>query len=263
MFKNGKQEAIDTDIPINDIIALPNDQIVCASYNDKCVELFDHNLNLLKKISRINGDTFAPIGLTSSSEEKKIFISDNLNDKIIMTDYEFNKIKAVGSIKGSDKDQFNSPSDLCFINNCLYVCDYNNKRIQIYSKDLEFIKSFKTSYKPWKSKASMEVLCVESSGRESDVAGIYFYNLEDLTFRQSYNKGICRISELNGCFYEFNHKNKMLFFYNENGKLIENATLTSIDDYTLGPSDGSFIQSKRTILMTSYSTKKIIRFSRN
>ena len=155
---------------------MDNNQIISANYHDKCLTLYDKNFNLSKRIDRINGELFAPIGLTVNHTEMSIYISDYDNNRILNTDLEFNKLKSVGS-SGSGDNQFNGPFDMCFQNHNLYICDYYNKRIQIYSKDLEFLKTLKVDYLTWKIKASNSILCVESG----DSSGIHFYDLNSLS----------------------------------------------------------------------------------
>lgn len=42
---------------------------------------------------------------------------------------------------GSECYQFNDPNGVCWMNDCVYVCDSRNKRIQVLSNDLEYINS--------------------------------------------------------------------------------------------------------------------------
>ena len=62
-----------------------------------------------------------------------------------MADSDFNLIKLVGSY-GTVKTQFFYPTDICYKIECLNICETRNKRVQIYSKDLLFVKSIKLDY---------------------------------------------------------------------------------------------------------------------
>ena len=189
--------------------------------------------------------------------EKTLYISDYDNNRILIIDLEFNKIKSVGQ-SGSGDDQFLGPFDMCFQNNTLYICDYYNKRVQIYSKDLELLRSLKVDYLTWKIKASNSKLCVESG----DSSGIHFYNLDDLSECKTFNHGVCRISEINSSFYEINQKSKKVFCYDNHGNLKEEILLSGLDNLIKDGWDGTFIEIKGFLLMISSSKKKIIKFSR-
>jgi|LakMenE01Jun11ns_1017448.scaffolds.fasta_scaffold9411904_1 hypothetical protein len=76
-----------------------------------------------------------------------------------MTDLDFNFIKSVGS-QGSENCQFDNPTDICFFNSKFYICDFFNQRIQVYSKDFDFVTSFKVEYYPWKIKSTNFTICV-------------------------------------------------------------------------------------------------------
>ncbi len=119
----------------------------------------------------------------------------------MITDLDFNFIKSVGS-KGSERCQFNGPYEICFSSSKFYICDYHNKRIQVYSKDFEFLTSFKVQYFPWKIKSTDSTICVEANGP----SGIYFYNSNDFHLIRNYNHFRGRISQINSMFYEFNHE---------------------------------------------------------
>jgi DNA-binding beta-propeller fold protein YncE len=258
LLLNGKKEIYDLDVQPYNIIVLPiNNQILCANYNDKCLTLYDHKLNLIKKVDRINGEEFAPIGMVLNQKEKNMYISDYDNNRILIIDSEFNKIKSVGST-GSGDDQFLGPFDMCFQKNNLYVCDYYNKRVQVYSKDLELLKSLNVDYLTWKIEASNSKLCVESGS-----SGIHFYNLDDLSQYKNYNHGICRICELNSCFYEINQKSKKVFCYDNDGNLKEEVILNGLDSFINDNWDGTFIEIKGFLLMISSSKKSLVKFSKN
>jgi hypothetical protein len=65
-----------------------------------------------------------------------------------MTDLDFNFIKIVGP-KGSEMLQFDGPYDICLSSSKFYICDFEKKRIQVYSKDFDFVTSFKVEYYSW------------------------------------------------------------------------------------------------------------------
>ena len=257
LFQNA--ESFDLEMRPIDIAVLPNDQIISANYIDYSIAVYDQNFNLLKKIDKINGKYFSPIAVQVNSNDKLIYICDYAKHRILMTDVDFNLIKSVGS-NGAKIDEFNNPFDICYNNESLYICDHYNERIQIYSKDLEFIKSIQLEYKPWKVKASNSIICVEKNTGH----GVYFYSLTNCELIKSYESQITgRISQFNLFFYVFNHQANEFFCYDENGILKEELTLTGVDGIFTNVWDGAFIENNGKLLIQSYTTKKIIKFSKD
>ena len=259
LLKNGNKEIFDIQVNPHDIIEFPNNQIIFSIHINKCLALMDQNLNLVKIIDRIDNETFAPLGIAINKEEKRFYISDSRNNRIIMTNLEFKKIKSIGS-KGKENNQFDRSSDLCFRKDNLYVCDYLNKRVQVYTSELEYVKTLRVGYNPWKIKASDVILCVEAGDQSP---GIHFYNLIDLSLYKKYEHGVCRLSEINSCFYELSHVAKKVYFYDEMGNLKDEILLNGMDKYLQTIWDGTFIHFNGSLLMNSYYEKKIIKFSKN
>jgi hypothetical protein len=222
--------------------------------DDKCLTIYDQNLNFIKQIDRINGEEFQPSSILANFNEKQFYICDNLNDRILITDFEFNFNKSVGS-KGSESCQFNGPFDICFSSPKFYICDFHNKRIQVYSKDFNFVTSFEVEYHPWKIKSTNSTICVEAS----DPDGIYFYNSNDFNLIRNYNHLEGRISQINSMFYEFNHQTQTMSCYDENGNLKELITLRGLDNFLKDVHDGQFIYHNEALLIQSWSDQKIIK----
>ena len=256
LLKNGNKEAFDISVKPCEMVVFQDNQILSTNHDEKCLTLFDHNLNLVRRIDRINGEIFHPLGIAVNLEQKKIYISDNYNHRVMMTDLDFNLIKSIGS-KGTEKNKFLGPYDICLISNNLYICDFNNNRIQIYSQNLEFVKSIKLDYQPWKIKATDSIICIESNSP----CGINFYNLNDFTLLQNYDHGLCRISQVNSNLYEYCSNTKTIYCYDNRANVIDEIALNITNDSLTGVWDGLFIQFNGSILMTSDSKKKCIKFS--
>ena len=212
LLTNGKTEIIELNHDVWDILALDKNRVVCSNYSSKCLTLYDQNLKLVRKVDSINGEGFSPCGVVCG--DNHLYIADQLNHRIIMTDFEFNKIKSVGSY-GDANNQLNTPYGICFINEILYICDHSNKRIQVYNKDLEFIKSVKVDYNPWLIKASNSWLFVQSGNTTS----LFIYELSSLNLKQKIDNPNewCRLSVINSNIYRFNKESKSVLVYDENG----------------------------------------------
>jgi hypothetical protein len=211
LLKNAEKRVFDLVSGPNDI-CINNDQIIISYYEDKCLSIYHKNLNLIRKVDRINGEKFEPIAILSNFEKKQFYICDNLNHRILITDFDFNFIKSVGS-KGSEKCQFDGPYDICFdiSTSQFFISDFGNKRIQVYSKDFDFITSFEVEYQPWLIKSTNSTICVEADNPD----GIYFYDSNDFQLIRNYNPSSGRISQINSMFYEFNHETQTVSCYHE------------------------------------------------
>jgi hypothetical protein len=253
LLKNGEKRVYDLDSGPYDI-CYKEDQIIISHIHNKCLKIYDKDLNYIRKVDRINGEEFEPLTILANFEKKEFYICDYLNDRILKTDLDFNFIKSVGS-EGSRNCQFNCPHDICFSNSKFYICDFLNKRIQVCSEDFDFVTSFKVEYSPWKIKSTNSTICVVANSP----SGIYFYNSNDFHLIRNYNHLKGRISQINSMFYEFNHQNQTVSCYDENAKLKEKITLKGLDKFLIDTWDGAFIFHNGALLIQSHTEKKIIK----
>ena len=100
-------------------------------------------------------------------------------------------VKTIGRY-GSGLGEFNTPQGLKVIEGQLYVCDMGNSRVQIFSKQLEFVKFFKVG------KGITDIACSKQSGR--------FYlsgkNVEVLDRDHAYLFSIYDMNSISVCFNE-------------------------------------------------------------
>jgi hypothetical protein len=89
--------------------------------------------------------------------------------------------------------------------------------------------------------------------------GIYFYNSNDFNLIRYYDRLICRLSQINSMFYEFNHKTQTVSCYDENANLTEQITLKGLDKFLSDKRDGEFIYHNGELLIQSCNEKKIIK----
>jgi hypothetical protein len=253
LLKNGEKHVFDLDSEPYDI-CLKEDQIIMSHFYDECLKIYDKNLNFIKRVDRINGEGFVPRTVLANFELKQIYICDNHNNRILITDLDFNFIKSVGS-QGSDKFEFNTPLDICFSSSKFYICDHDNTRIQVYSKDFDFVASFKVEYYPDNIKSTNSTICVTGIIQN----GIYFYNSNDFHLIRNYNHSYGRISQINSMFYQFNHSTQTMSCYDENANLKEQITLKGLDKFLTTDWDGAFIYYNGALLIQSRSDDKIIK----
>lgn len=213
-------------------------------------------MNLIKTIDEIDDDSIKPTGITTNGSSR-IYLTDQSSHSVIMTDIEFNKIKSYGSF-GEDDTQFNRPFGVFHARNNVFVCDTDNKRLQILTADLDFIKSIKVEYHPWKIRIADKIACVS----DGDETGCYFYELDEFnnfTLKHNYQHGYSQISFINPYFIEVSCK-RMLYFYNLDGTLLREFSLSQLSEYICSSGwDGCMLVRNNYLVITSDSSWKLIR----
>ena len=252
LLLNGQQLEVSFSFDPFDAHTLSNNQILVTSRDN--LRIYDENWKLVKRKDKINNEKFKPYGVALNLEKEIAYITDCLNHRIHMTDFQLNLIKSVGS-KGTEYNQLDEPNDLCLLNKNLYVCDRNNERIQVLNNDLEFVKSFAVDSEPLQIKSINSILTVQTSKE------IYFYNSSDLSFIQKYNHGLCVISKINSNIYGFNNEAKKLFCYDENSNLSEEINF--VDRQLNDEWDGALCELNGELFMMSHSMRKRIKFSKH
>ena len=174
-----------------------------ANTTQKNLTLFDQNLNLMRTIEKFDDVAFSPSRIACDDIDR-IYIIDHSIYQVLMLDLNLKKVKGVGS-KGNNVEQFDLPNGIAYFSNKIYVCDTNNKRLQILTSDLEFKNSIPLEYQPWLIKISKEsTACIS----RYDKGGIFFYDLEKFTLNHKYDfHGHGRISSIHSNFYESCHSN--------------------------------------------------------
>ena len=87
----------------------------------------------------------------SSNGQNSIYLTDEFNNQINQTDFDFNFIKQFGS-KGTTNQQFDFPLGIEFYEDPVYVCDSINKPIQKLSEYLVYQAWYPINFKPWNIK---------------------------------------------------------------------------------------------------------------
>lgn len=249
---------IDSDVTPSDICILPNDNIVISSYTlmNYCnsFTVYDSNFKLIKVINNIGGKRFNSFSLTTNNIDR-IYINDDLNYCIIMTDLEFKKIKEFNLRKVNPKES-RFLYGICYENENVYVCNYDNNCVVKLSKDLGFICSIKCQCKPWLIKSNIDTFCVTSG----ENAYLFFYSIDEHELKHTYyhiNNG--RISVVNSLYYELIPLTKEVFVYDATGLLIKNFIIsTNLNNYITSPWDGCMVYFKDNILITCHGNMQIL-----
>jgi hypothetical protein len=219
--------------------------------------LYDKNFKLINKIGNINGRGFTPTQLAYDEEDNRIFIQIiDYFIEIYAIDLKFNVINTKQQIKKQTSATLGFPNlmPMCYKNKHLYLGDYQNRLIEMFSTDLLSMKILKVDFNPNDIKTSNSMICVTSG------CGIYFYELLTLIPRGNFNHSSTRISEINSCFYEINPLTRVIFCYDEFGILKDEISLENLDIYITNIWDNQFIEFNGTLVLISKKKKKIIKF---
>ena len=164
--------------------------IYVADQSNNRIQMFDENLNYLSKIGEIN----SPICIAISKE--KVFVSQGGPNNLSVFDTKGTLLKQIGT-PGSGDGQFKNPRGIAIneSNDDIYVCDYSNKRIQLFSKDYSYKSQF----------------------------GIPIINSPSDIQLTKYN------------IYVLSHQNPFLFIFNYNYQYLKNIISTSISIYIKRP----------------------------
>lgn len=255
-ISRAKFEIIDLKYKPNDLCILSDDQLLIANSETKSLYVYDGNFNLIKTINKIDNKPFTPLRLTTNNQNF-IYITDNERHQVLMVDYLFNKIKIIGS-KGNKFNQFSSPDGIYYKAENVFVCDKENKRIQKFSYDLQYIKSLSLDYIPLQVRVSNTTIFVAAF----DIPGLYAYELDTFDLKYYYNHGYSRINEINLFFYECVSCSSYntIYCYNQNGNLIEELDVNILENYLISMEDGALTYFNKTLIITSCNKSKLIKF---
>lgn len=263
MLLSGEKKVIKIGVKLVDILVFPKNRILCST-SDSLI-LYDEAIQLIKRLTRIDDDIFfEPSGMAIDGEENHLYIADTHNRKIIMTDLEFNKIKSIGRI-GSGYEEFFSLAGICFKNGNLYICDKCNGRIHIFTKDLQFLNSFRPFefIFPFYIRATKSLILVQSS---TSPTILYIYKLPDFIWHKKINSvNIClKVSVIDSFFYRYNYRSESMLCYDEDGNFEEEIVLSNLYGNIIhGYNDGQIIELNGKLFMTSHYEENLIIFSKN
>lgn len=219
---------------------LSNNYLLCLSGDGFMNELtvYDDNFRVLHKKN-------TPSISVTTDMVSKVYLLSDFNIKI--TDFELNEIQSISTYL-SGYYQFNEPTDICYSNKSLYICDTNNKRIQVLINEQLDFKSFNLDYKPHKIKIAGCTACVTPF----NIKCLYFYDLETFMLKNKYNHHCGILSVINDQFYEYCNKIRSFNCYNNEGLLLEKFEVTAPFDSLLEKNkDGQLTLFNQDLLILS------------
>lgn len=224
LLKTSNYKKLNLKIKPKDLCVLSNKYLLAANYDSNNLTMYDTEFNLVKTINRINNREIQP-GYITSNKIDKIYICERHHNRIVMTDFDFNFIRQIGS-KGVNNDQFNFPCGILYDNNSVYVCDSKNKRLQKFDSDLGFQKSYSLDFEPWKLRITNSVACIV----QNKYGYIYFYDLNSFQLLTKHRGSNSAILGLDYCFYQLRWKLNKICCYNSHGNFIDEIHVKLEDD---------------------------------
>ena len=105
----------------------------------KKIAVFDKKGKKLRDIKLPTDDV--ELNGIAIDEDDNIYITDRRRHCLVKLNKAGKVLKTVGT-RGSDHGAFNDPSGVAVIRDRVFVCDYNNHRLQVFTKErLEFVKT--------------------------------------------------------------------------------------------------------------------------
>ena len=211
------------------------------------LQIYDKEFKLIREIDRINNEKFHPKCLTSNGKNS-IFITDVIENEIIKTDFNFNFVKR---FKSTDLtiQELKCPYGITYYENSIFVCDSDELRIQRFTEDLVFKKSYPLNFKPCSIQIVNNIACIEYP---NGLASVGLFNLEPFSFIKLIENVEGPITAINSWFYIYNYKFKSIQCYNINGDIVEKKDIEINENFLTGnyPLSLGYIN-KRMIIGTS------------
>ena len=230
------------------LISLPNGNFVCGT--DNSVILLNEKLQNIKEVyTGVFGN------YCSLNRRNEIYVSVNSEDCIYLFDYNLNQLKKFGSY-GAGINQLNFPEGLCCHEDYLYICDRDNRRIQIFTLDFEYVSTIKIDCdRPRRiqiSEKTIGVSCVEAT---------FFYDLKSKILKYKYNYAT-NLNYIDSIFYGSHCVEKKFYLFDSDGNFIEEVAMNeNISKYMTSWLSGSLCRNKDDLYMTDYSGQ-LLKFTK-
>lgn len=244
------------------VVGLPNGNLVYSSCNT--LKLVDANFKIIKSID-VGGE-----GSLALNRRNQVYFSCYGQKCILLLDLNLNRLKKVSRTNIENTEYlFELPNGLCCYEDCLYVCDLCNRRIQIFTLDLNYEDTiFFERYHPRGiqiSDSTIGVSCEEA---------ILFYDLKTRALKHEYTFSSYEMSYIDSIFFAFGMKNPAkIYSFDSNGTLIEEIKLPcnlrkyvsdeEFDETAPGYTGtrGSLVKHKDNLYMAGYFEGKLLKFS--
>ncbi len=257
-LENEHFQVLDKNIRVNDLCLLPGDKILAACCNQHKMILYNKDFDTIKSIDKLNEKIFSPLSLASNDYDERIYICDSFNQKILMTDLDFNVIGEYGSY-GNEEENVRYPNGIFCYKHHLYISDRGNNRIVKITNYLKHLQSFKVDFQPSKIIISNDLACIKSVNTNS----LYFYDLSYppyFNFKFQYEEHNGTISIMNSKFYEFHSKKRKIHCFDINGVLETSLNIKPFKHELEFGAGATFYQLDKSIVFNCPEDNQIIGF---
>jgi len=131
------------DIQGTDVAALPNGHIMVSCCDSGAINLYDHDFNLIKKVTAINNQAFKCHSSTTNNKDR-IFIADTINNRLLATDLNFQYLSSF---------TIQQPFGICF-KDYVFTCSYDESKIYKHDTNLQLMNAFSFANNPWQIKVN-------------------------------------------------------------------------------------------------------------
>ena len=144
----------------------------------------------------------------------------------------------------------NFPHDLCCKDDYLYICDRNNRRIQILTLDFEYSNTIQIDGHPFRIQISNTTI-----GLSCEKATL-FYDLVSKALKYKHNIAeTFSINYIDSTFCALNCRKNKLYFFDSDGNFLEEMAFPKKLILTKCWTSGSMCRYKDQLYVTDYSGK--------
>lgn len=189
-------------------------QLLISDAKSNKISIYDHKMELIRDLSSIKNERFEyPCGICTDQNDS-VFICDHNNNRIIVTDLNFDIVKTVFGRYGIKNGEFDCPIEACFYGHSLYVLDRGNKRIQQFTSNGQFMRILKLYKLEQKNDAyEMTLLTFPLSFQIAfdklvvlNLSKVYVYTIEGTLIQTFVPNNINCIMFLNDKLFTFNNE---------------------------------------------------------
>ena len=245
---NAKFELIEVDGQPTSLISLPNGNLVCGTTDS--VKLLDENLKEIKSV------TTGGWGFCAFNRRNEIYVTVDYKNCIILFDLNLNQLKQFGS-NGVGNNQLNCPFGLCCRGDYLYICDCNNKRIQILSLDFEYVNTIQLDglypYIVHTSETTIGLSCRDGP--------TFFFDLKTRALKLKHdNYGTWNLNYIDSTFYGSNYSTKKFYLFDSYENFIEEMVMNESLSKHIRNWPGGLCRHKGVLYLADFNEGKILKF---
>ena len=184
------------------------------------------------------------------------YVSDSSENCIMLFDLDLNQLKQYGS-RGAGNNRFSFPYGLCCHGDYLYICDRDNKRIQIFSLDFEYVNTIHMD-------GGLNPYTVQISNTTIGVScklATLFYDITSRELKFKHNAtGTYNINYIDSTFCALNILLKKMYFFDSDGNYLEEKAFHEKLILSHCITSGSMCRYKNQLYMIDHSSGKILKF---